>query len=159
MKDDKLEGETEEAFSPKTIVVAFDASLHSIRALKTAISISEKYGSEITVIHCVEFPIVGYGEGEMYYNWDEYYSVEKKSITKTLEPYTKEAKEKGIKIKNVFTAGTASVAESLLIESKKIKPDLIVMGSRGLGGFKSLLLGSVSSAVVTHSTFPVLIIK
>ena len=71
----------------------------------------------------------------------------------------KEARKQKVKIGIVYTEGTASVAESLLLESKKIKPDLIVMGSRGLGGFKSLLLGSVSNAVVTHSTIPVLIIK
>ncbi len=149
----KLEGE----FIPKKIVVAFDASLHSIRALKAAISISEKYRSEITIVHCIEYPVVGYGE--VYYNWDEFYSADKRKVTKASEPLIKEARKRNVKIEVVYTEGTTSVAESLLLESKKIKPDLIVMGSRGLGGFKSLLLGSVSNAVVTHSTIPVLIIK
>ncbi|MGC8562732.1 MAG: universal stress protein [Thermoplasmata archaeon] len=149
--------EDESEFAPKKIVVAFDASLHSIRALKAAISISEKYSSEITVIHCVEYPVVNYGE--VYYNWDEFYTADKRNINKASEPLMKDARKRKVKIEIVYTEGTTSVAESLLSESKKIKPDLIVMGSRGLGGFKSLLLGSVSSAVVTHSTVPVLIIK
>ncbi len=159
MRSDDNKEELGLDFLPKRIVVAFDASQHSISALKAAISIAEKYGSEITVIHCVVYPIVGYGEGEVYYNWDEYYSAEKKSITKQYEPLKKNARKRKVKIRIIFTEGTVSVAESLLLESKKIKPDLIVMGSRGLGGFKSLLLGSVSNAVVTHSTIPVLIIK
>lgn len=36
--------------------------------------------------------------------------------------------------------------------------DLVVVGSRGLGGFKGLMLGSVSHQVVTHAPSPVVII-
>ncbi|MEO9320604.1 MAG: universal stress protein [Nitrososphaera sp.] len=36
---------------------------------------------------------------------------------------------------------------------------LIVMGSRGLGSFKQMLLGSVSHGVISHGGFPVLIVK
>jgi nucleotide-binding universal stress UspA family protein len=42
-------------------------------------------------------------------------------------------------------------------EQKKV--DLIVIGSRGLSGFKKLLLGSVASGVVTYSHCPVLVVK
>ena len=36
---------------------------------------------------------------------------------------------------------------------------MIVLGSRGLGGIKSFVLGSVSSAVVHHATRPTLVVR
>ncbi|MGP4108922.1 universal stress protein [Virgibacillus sp. L01] len=37
--------------------------------------------------------------------------------------------------------------------------NLIIVGSRGLGGVKKLLLGSVSTNIVHHATCPILVIK
>ena len=159
MKNKNQNHKPEEEFFPKKIIVTFDGSVPSQRAFKTAMSIANKYGSEITVVHAVAFPIGGYGTGEAYFDWDEYYSLAKKNVLKILNPLIKEAKAEEEDVNSVFTSGTTSVAESLLEESDKLKPDLIVMGSRGLGGFKSLLLGSVSNAVVAHSNCPVLVVK
>lgn len=48
-------------------------------------------------------------------------------------------------------------AEALLAASEGA--DLVVVGSRGLGGFKRLMLGSVSDQVVHHATCPVLVVR
>lgn len=47
-------------------------------------------------------------------------------------------------------------AEEILTQAKGA--DLLVVGSRGLGGFTRLILGSVSTAVVHHADCPVLIV-
>lgn len=39
------------------------------------------------------------------------------------------------------------------------RADLIVIGTRGLGGFRDLIIGSVAQKVVSYSKVPVLVIK
>lgn len=50
-------------------------------------------------------------------------------------------------------------ASSLLAEAEQMKPDLIVVGSRGHGPFASILLGSVSTELVDHAPCPVLVAR
>jgi nucleotide-binding universal stress UspA family protein len=54
---------------------------------------------------------------------------------------------------------TGDPAKVIVNYSKKKKPDVIIMGSRGLGGFSKLLLGSVSNKVVDHVSSSVLVIR
>ena len=54
---------------------------------------------------------------------------------------------------------TGSPAVTILDFEKKLQPDLIVMGSRGLGIVKGVLLGSVSQFITEQSNCPVLIVK
>ncbi|MEK7784627.1 MAG: universal stress protein, partial [Chloroflexota bacterium] len=50
-------------------------------------------------------------------------------------------------------------AEAILRAAEDEKPDLIVMGSRGSGGFPGLPLGAVAERVVRMSPGPVLVVK
>ena len=43
--------------------------------------------------------------------------------------------------------------------AKKERADLIVVGTRGLSGFKKLLPGSVSSGIATHAPCSVLVVR
>jgi nucleotide-binding universal stress UspA family protein len=43
--------------------------------------------------------------------------------------------------------------------AEELGADIIVVGSRGLGGFRRVLIGSVSDSVVRHAPCPVLIVR
>jgi nucleotide-binding universal stress UspA family protein len=51
-----------------------------------------------------------------------------------------------------------STAQAIIEATQKLSPSLLVMGSRGLGGLRSALLGSVSHDLVMRSHMPVLVI-
>ena len=57
-------------------------------------------------------------------------------------------------VEAVLVRGAA--AEALIRSTHP--PDLLVVGSRGLGGFKGLLLGSVSTHCVQHASCPVVVV-
>ena len=51
------------------------------------------------------------------------------------------------------------IAETIIEYAQQTHCDHILMGTRGMGGFSNLLLGSVASKVIAHSTAPVTLIK
>jgi nucleotide-binding universal stress UspA family protein len=59
---------------------------------------------------------------------------------------------------SVTVRAVNDLASRALIEASA-DSDLIVVGSRGVGGFSRLMLGSVSSQVVGHATCPVVVIR
>jgi len=52
----------------------------------------------------------------------------------------------------------ASIAAAILTEAAELEADAIVLGTRGLSGLKSALLGSVSHAVLQHADRPVIVV-
>ncbi len=49
-------------------------------------------------------------------------------------------------------------AEEILKAAKRLRADLVVMGSRGLTGMEKILLGSVSAKVTRHAACSVLVV-
>ncbi|MBR6906295.1 MAG: universal stress protein, partial [Selenomonadaceae bacterium] len=63
----------------------------------------------------------------------------------------------GIETETISETGSPAVV--ILDVAESLKADLIVMGSRGLGVVKGVLLGSVSQYIVEQSECPVLVVK
>lgn len=137
------------------ILVPIDGSDNSYRALDAALLLSEKLGSNITVIHVMEeVPITHIGSEKMLNELLKAYKKENQDI---LLKCTEIANQKGLTIKTLLLQGNP--ASAILDYIKKEKFDLVIMGSRGLGKFKELILGSVSSKIVHHSPCAVLLIR
>ena len=84
-----------------------------------------------------------------------------KSLTERAEGHLREAREEAraeareVQIETIAVEGQPA---KVLVEVTK-GADLLVVGSRGLGGFRELLLGSVSQQCTQHATCPVVIVR
>ena len=137
------------------VLVPVDGSDNSYRALDAALLLSEKLGSSITVVNVMEqVPITNIESEKLLSELLEAYKKENQEI---LSKCSNIATEKGLSIKTLLLQGNP--ASVILDYSKKEKFDLVIMGSRGMGKFKQLILGSVSSKIVHHSPCAILLIR
>jgi nucleotide-binding universal stress UspA family protein len=137
------------------IVVGIDGSGHSQRALEWAIKEAAVRHSPLTVV-TVHQLVRGYsGYGVAYTNDAE--------LTEQAGKAAKEETDKVAAALGDFRPESVTVqaisgipAEALLDAAKDA--DMIVLGSRGTGGFSQLMLGSVSAQVAHHAHCPVVIV-
>jgi len=141
----------------KKILAAVDGSEHSLKAVDYAIDIALKYDCEMYLIHVadrVEIPdeIIKFANVEKIEDPPEYLvlnEIGNRILKKTEET----AKEKGVQ--QVFAIiQEGDPADKITAFARDNDIDWIFLGSRGLGGVKGLLMGSVSNKVchLTDST-------
>lgn len=137
------------------ILIPVDGSDVAYRALDAALFLSKKLGSKITAINVMEnIPTVFIQSQKIL---DELLEARKNESQKILEKCSLNAAQKGITINtNLLEGNPASV---ILDFSQREKYEVIIIGRRGMGNFKELLLGSVSSKVLHHSSCPVLLMR
>jgi nucleotide-binding universal stress UspA family protein len=68
------------------------------------------------------------------------------------------ARDAGLKAQPRTCVRRGSIADTILTEADELGAEAIVLGTRGLTGLKSLLLGSVSHALVQHADRPVIVV-
>lgn len=139
------------------IVVPFDGSELSMKALDTAVMLAKQDERvELDVITVVDIPSPVY-QGAHAYNVvtlrEEYLAAAKEELKKAEQQLNNIPN----KTKTIILEG--STAHAIVDFIKNHNADLVVMGSRGLSGIKEMFLGSVSHYVVQKSTCPVFIVK
>jgi nucleotide-binding universal stress UspA family protein len=138
------------------ILVAIDRSENSNRAFGYALRLAKVHESSVTILHVVE-PLPS--APETYIAIHALEVAAEDEARKFLESLAGRAeKEYGIKPELMWRIGHPAKV-IIDVAEKTVGADLIVIGSRGLGGFKEMMLGSVSHAVVNRSKVPVLIIR
>ena len=141
----------------ETIVVGVDGSDVAREALAYAAREAGLRKARLRIVSAWEIPPVvyagGFAPGLDQGTIDGFAEGAKKVVQEAID----QAKhlEPGIEVEGGEAQGQA--AEILLDEAKAA--DLIVVGNRGLGGFSSLLLGSVSHQVVQHAPCPVTVVR
>lgn len=148
----------------RRILVAVDGSKPSIDASVQAIDIAKKLGAELIALYVIS-PDTRYHYLEdtltpkLPSAFKEVLMLAMQRGEKHVNNVRRMAKQKNIKVKTDVIVGISSVVKEILEYAEKNKIDMIVIGSRGLSGFKKMLLGSVASGVVTYAHCPVLVAK
>lgn len=151
----------------KKILVAFDGSEASKHALDHAVNIAEPYGAEIVVLSVVPrvmmpvFPDEGFGAAPITAAQDmsEYQSKMKGIYNISLEDAKKDINEHFPDLKVTTKLMEGRPSSTIVSEADVENADLIVIGSRGIGGITGWILGSTSRNVVESCTKPILVVK
>ena len=161
---EKQTSKRDSALRFQKMLVAVDGSEGSRKASEAAVDLAEKFGSQLFVLHAFRgypeymsmFPTAPSPSGEAI---QEYEAYAKKAALEVVGRTVSLAEKRGVKVKphTIETIGSPVQAITEYAAAEKI--DLIVMGTRGMGGFKKMLLGSVSNGVVTHAPCDVLVVR
>lgn len=134
------------------IVVGVDGSDHSRRALQHAMEEARRHHAKLTVVHAypTPTPIAMYGTAvPVGPTREELQQAGRDVIDRTIG-----TRPTDVDIECIATNGPAAKTLVRIAQGA----DLLVVGSRGRGGFRGLLLGSTSHQVVSHAACPVLVV-
>jgi nucleotide-binding universal stress UspA family protein len=140
----------------KGIVVGVDGSPDAQRALRWALEEARLRDATLHVMSAWEFPFKGLEA--RYYDGSEPEGpvgpLEQSALDELAEAVTAAGGDDGVTvIKHVVRASPVR----MLLDAAK-DADLLVVGSRGHGGFAGLVLGSVSQQCVLHAPCPVVVV-
>jgi nucleotide-binding universal stress UspA family protein len=146
----------------KHILLPTDGSKLSDRAVQKGIQFAKSLGAKISVIHVVpEFKMI-VEEGFVSPMTAELKTRYEKDSRAHAEEMVAKVKKKAAaaEVACDAVAVTSDYPYQMIIDTaKKKKCDLIMMASHGRRGLSSLLLGSETAKVLTHSTIPVLVVR
>ena len=136
----------------KNIVLAFDGSDYSLKALQCAKSLAERFEATLWLVHVFRNPSDFLG----YTDYEKLYARRKSAAQAVLDDALQKLGTTTFIVNGELLEGPE--AESILKVAENRKADLIVMGTRGLGAVKGFLVGSVSRKVIHYADCPVMVV-
>ncbi|MDP4335120.1 universal stress protein [Curtobacterium sp. A7_M15] len=132
------------------IVVGFDGSEPATAALDRTLTLGERLGVPVEVVTSWRWPIT-WSTLPVANSWSPLHDAEE------IRQHAAEVLERhGPVTVDVTTRTVEGGATEALVDASQ-DAGLLVVGSRGRGGFRGLLLGSVSAACIQHASCPVLV--
>jgi nucleotide-binding universal stress UspA family protein len=144
-----------EGFHPETILLATDGSEGAEHAARAAIDLSKRTEAKLHAAHArVPLPHFAYPSLVS----ARYHPPYEDRARRILDEQVGRIEQAGGTVSGAHLV-EGRPADAILDLAERIGADLIVVGSRGLGSIKSLLIGSVSLGVVHHTDRPVLVVR
>ena len=147
--------------SIRRILVAVDGSDPSFNASNHAIDLAKRNDAELIALHVI-YPM--YSQYETAFSprparLEEVTRKEMEIGQRHVHRVKQQATRKKVNVKTEVITGITSVVKEIAEYAESNKVDMIVIGNRGMTGFKKMLLGSVASDLVTYAHCPVLVVK
>ncbi len=132
------------------VMVCYDGSERSHEALEMAVDLFKGQGADIIIVTVVEEPLDASSvDEESFQKWRD-------KREEDLNVAAQWVANRGLEVDAMLVIGDP---RRMIIEAARRKePDMLVVARRGGGGPKNMALGSVSSYIVRHSRFPVIVV-
>ncbi|WP_100446387.1 universal stress protein [Glycomyces xiaoerkulensis] len=134
------------------IVVGVDGSPSSQRALDWALGQAKTTGAKVEAVQAWQIP-AAYGAAVIMLPGEEFENAARESLNNAIEQAL--SAHPGVEVERY--ALEAHPAKALLDRAEDA--DLLVLGSRGHGGFVGALIGSVSQHCINHAKCPVVVVR
>src|SRR4028119_251791 len=145
---------------PTKILLATDGSEEAELPLRTAVDLANTTDSELHVV------TVGRDYHPAYFEFAEPGDLRERALRvlereaeEVLDRQVEKIEESGGTVTGTHLRMGGRKDEQIISLSEEVGAGLIVMGSRGLGGVRRALMGSVSDSVVRHAHCPVLVVR
>ena len=146
------------------VLVAVDGSATGNNGLKAAIGLASDQNAALTILHAVDdMASVSY-VGDLGYVpsgfVDKVLDDLRANGRKVLAKAEALARDRGVEAKALLveTKG-GSIADTILAQAKKLRADVIVLGTHGRRGLRRVVMGSDAEAVVRDARVPVLLVR
>ena len=139
------------------ILIAYDGSKESLAAFKLLDSLPIPDKSQVSIIHTVSSisynnPVIPETTFNEIIRYNDHLKEQGEAL---IDGLLKEQANSRFELSGIVKIGNA--ADAILDAAEEMKPDLLVVGSRGLNPISSYLLGGVSSKVLKYCKCPILI--
>ncbi|WP_432877296.1 universal stress protein [Kribbella sp. CA-245084] len=139
----------------QTVLVGVDGSEASAKAIEFAFDQAESRHAQVVALHVWTSPFLTYADGASMLQFDEKQIQDEARLLVAESVSGAAADHPDVKWTTELVTGSA--AQALVRRSESA--DLLVVGTRGRGGFTGLLLGSVSQSVLHHTHCPIAIAR
>jgi nucleotide-binding universal stress UspA family protein len=133
------------------ILVAIDGSPQSSKTIPVALDLAKRYGSSVAVLHVRE---------HTRYEGSDVDMGPPVPAQELVDEVVRVFREAGVEARGELRRVSAGdTPEQIVGVAQEFEADLIVMGTRGMTEWRSLLLGGVANKVVHHAHCPVLLVR